>query len=157
MADPKVRMDRSRDFSSIHGERSPSDRHAMVHFYQDRLPFDAQGFLIPDHPDVLENSELKKLVEGKLKKAAKAKPEAGDLDAPSDDKDGADDAGPVNLSAWARGEGKWPWQEVSNAIGKRFNRRVPNKQAAIEFLVDEKVVGLADLAPEYQKLVKELV
>ena len=93
------------------------------------------------------------------KKAAKAKAEAPgkESDAPSDNGDGADDAGPVNLTAWARGEGEWPWQEVSNAIGKRFNRRVPNKQAAIEFLVDEKIVALADLAPDFQKLVKELV
>ena len=37
------------------------------------------------------------------------------------------------------------------ALGKR------NKQAAIEFLVDEKIVALADLAPAFQKLVKELV
>ena len=115
--------------------------------------------MMPDHPDVTEHPELVKLAEQKLKKAAKAKAEAPgkESDAPSDNGDGADDAGPVNLTAWARGEGEWPWQEVSNAIGKRFNRRVPNKQAAIEFLVDEKIVALADLAPAFQKLVKELV
>lgn len=156
MADVKVRMDKSRDFSTVHGERVPGDRYREVHFFQDRLPFDSRGFLISDHPDVTEDPELAKLVAQKLKKAAKSKAEApGDEpDAPSD-KDEGDEQ--VNLSAWARGEGQWPWQEISNAIGKRFNRRVANKQAAIEFLVDEKVIAVADLAPEYQKLVKDLV
>lgn len=153
MAEPKVRMDRSRDYSTIHGERTPGDRHAAVHFYQDGLPFDSQGFLIVEHPDVLDNPKLIELVDRKLKKAAKAK-----VEAPGDDADAPSDDGPadVNLEAWARGEQQVAWQEVSNAIGKRFTRRVQSKAAAIEFLVDEKVVRYDDLSPEHQKLVKEV-
>jgi hypothetical protein len=155
MADPKVRMDRSRDFSTVHGERPAGDRHATVHFYQDKLPFDAAGFLIADHPDITENPELIALVERKLKKAAKQK-----IDAPGDEHDAdSDDADndTVNLEAWARGEQRVQWQDVSNAIAKRFTKRVVSKQAAIEFLIDEKVVSYENLSPEHQKLVKELV
>lgn len=154
MAEPKVRMDRSRDYSTIHGERPAGDRHAAVHFYQDRLPFDSQGFLIVEHPDILDDPKLVDLVDRKLKKAAKAK-----IEAPGDDPDASSDDSPtdVNLEAWARGEQQVTWQEVSNAIGKRFTRRVQSKAAAIEFLVTEKVVSYDNLSPEHQKLVKELV
>lgn len=154
MAEPKVRMDRSRDYSTIHGERTPGDRHAAVHFYQDGLPFDSQGVLIVEHPDVLENPKLIELVDRKLKKAAKAK-----IEAPGDDPDASSEEGPadINLESWACGEQQVVWQEVSNAIGKRFSRRVSNKTAAIELLVTEKVVRYDDLSPEHQKLVKELV
>lgn len=147
-------MDRSRDYSTIHGERTAGDRHATVHFYQDGLPFDSQGFLIVEHPDVLENPKLIELVDRKLKKAAKAK-----IESPGDNADAPSDDGPpdVNLEAWARGEQQVAWQEVTNVIGKRFTKRVKDKTAAIEFLVAEKVVRYEDLSPEHQKLVKELV
>lgn len=167
MKTPKLRLDRGRDFSSVHGERAPGDRHATVHFYQDLLPFDAQGFLLMDHPDVTENPKLVALVERKLKKLEKTKPVAAedDTDALSDDDndvDGDDDEDddvqePVNLEMWARGEAEYPWQEISNAIAIRFKRRVPSKQAAIEFLIEERVVSIGALSKSHQKLVKELV
>lgn len=160
MADAKVRMDRSRDYATVHGERAQGDLHAMVQFVQDGLPFDAQGFLIADHPDVTGNPKLSELAERKLKKAIKqaASAPGDDPSAPSIDPEGNDeDAGPLNLEAWARGEKKYPWQEISNAIAQRFTRRVQNKQAAIVFLVEEKVVEVGNLSDEHRKLVRELV
>jgi hypothetical protein len=161
----KVRMDRGRDFSTVHGERTPGDVHAAVHFYQDRLPFDSNRFLIVDHPDILKDPKLQALVEKKLKKAEKAKPVAAaeGTDALSDDNTEVDDdedeeiLDPVNLEMWARGESEYPWTDVSQAIAQRFKRRVPSKAAAIEFLVDEKIIAVADLSKAHQKLVKELV
>lgn len=47
----KVRMDRGRDYSTVHGERASDDPFANTHFVQDGLPFDAEGFLLLEHPD----------------------------------------------------------------------------------------------------------
>jgi hypothetical protein len=148
-----VRMDRSRDYSTIHGERPAGDRYANVHFFQDKMPFDSRGVLLPDHPDVLENEELKKKVERLLKNAAKAKIAApGDADADSNGEEG--EKIPVNLEAWARGESDWPWLEVTQAIARRYSRRVMNRRDALELLVSEKAVAAADLSPANKKLLE---
>lgn len=44
----QLRLDKSRDFSTIHGERNPGDPHYYVHAMQDGLPFGADDFLVPD-------------------------------------------------------------------------------------------------------------
>jgi hypothetical protein len=70
MSDPAVRLDRTRPYSTVHGDRQPDDPHYLVHFWQgekvdrrpdDRLyrdpkagkvmvllPFGAEGELVPD-------------------------------------------------------------------------------------------------------------
>jgi hypothetical protein len=56
MADPVIRLDRSRAFSECRGERTPDDPHYRVHFLQGGkmagklilLPFDSNGDLVPD-------------------------------------------------------------------------------------------------------------
>ena len=149
---PYVRMDRSRDYSTVHGERLAGDRHADVHFFQEGLPFDSRGHLIADHPDVLGDETLKKKAEKLLKNAAKAKSKApGDADA--DDNGGdRDEAVPVNLETWARGEVEWPWLEISQAIAKRFSKRISNKRDALELLIAEHVVSPSDLSAQNKKL-----
>lgn len=149
-----VRMDRSRDFSTVHGERLPGDRHAKVFFYQDRLPFDAAGVLIHDHPDVLEDETLKERVALMQKRAAKrAKDAPGDEDADNNGEDG--EPVTVNLVSWARGEEKFPWQDLSNAIARRFSKRVSNKRDALELLVEEHVVSVGQLAEPFKKLLQD--
>ena len=147
-----VRMDRSRDYSTVHGERLPGDRHAMVHFYQDGLPFDSRGYLLPEHPDVTENDGLKKKAEKLLKNAAKVKAKAPGDDSADDNGAGDGEPIPVNLETWARGEGEWPWLEITQAIARRFSRRVSNKRDALELLIAEHVIAPADLSPGLKKL-----
>ena len=56
MAEPSIRLDRSKPFSTCHGERHPDDSQYRVHFWQGGkfgkdiilLPFDSQGDLIAD-------------------------------------------------------------------------------------------------------------
>lgn len=172
MDQPKVRMDRSRDYATVHGERVPNDRHAAVFFYQDEMPFDADGFLIPDHPDFepgvdqpsAKARKLRALADKKMAKAAKVKArsapplEAADPDAHASgevesDEDDDDEDGPkeINLEAWARGEPA-NWNDVTQTIARRYKKRVNNKADAIELLVEEKVVSLDQLAPAYRKL-----
>lgn len=153
----KVRMDRGRDFSTVHGERAPGNRYANVYFFQDGLPFDSHGFLIADHPDLQGDSpEAKKLrdrAERKLKEAARRRSNAPD---PDDDPehDGEGDDGEertVNLEAWLRGEEDCMWHILTQTIAQRFKRRVNNLPDAVTFLVEQNVVPANQVAKKYQK------
>lgn len=169
----KVRMDRSKYFSTVHGEREPGDPHALVHFYQDGLPFDSQGFLLPEHPDSVK---LQAVVDRKLKKAAKLA--GGNRDVPDvtdpaytagaaaqpvppPDEDEDDDAEPtvddINIEAWLRGEANYEWFAVTSAIHKRYAKRVSKQVDAVDFLVnnpDTKVVAYTELRPAFKKLLQ---
>jgi hypothetical protein len=164
MSESKVRMDRGKVFATVHGERAPGDRHAAVHYFQDGLPFDVGGYLIPDHPDLMGDDpkakKLRELAERKIKraeKAAKEKPAAKsdddadgeDAEAESDDRDEE-----VNLEAWARGEKDYQWLDITQTIARRYNKRVKDKEAALDLLIEEKVVTVDDLPPHFRKLIK---
>lgn len=45
---PEIRLDRTRKFSTIHGERNPGDPHYHVHSMQGGLPFGADEKLVAD-------------------------------------------------------------------------------------------------------------
>lgn len=160
----EVRMDKSRDYATVHGERTAGDPHATVHFTQNGLPFNAQGVLIPDHPDFEPESpkpsaraiKLREQAEKLMARAIKsARPKVeGDADEVDNDGDGADD-GPANLETWAKGLTRVPWNEVTQAIANRFSKRVSNKRDAIDLLVQERVVARGDLSDEHRKLIGE--
>lgn len=166
---PKVRMDRGKDYATVHGEREHGSTHALVHFYQDGLPFDSNGFLLFDHAVFELGSEnpsaqalkLRALAERKLKKASKnrpAEPAPDDADAPSDDDDrdqdegdDGDDDDSVNLEAWLRGEQDVQWHILTQEIARRYKRRVANLPDAVVFLVEQNVVPPDQVAKKYQK------
>lgn len=155
-----VRMDKSRDHAFVMGERVPGNSHQTTHYYQNGLPFDSQGILIHDHPDFEPEAEkpskraqdlrakATKLAQRAIKQATpRQEGEEPDPDAEPEEK------GPVNLEQWARGEARVPWQEVSQAIARRFSKRVANKADAVELLLKERVVSMAQLSDEHRKLV----
>lgn len=163
----KVRMDRSRAYGEIHGDRGPDDKYRAVFFTQDGLRFDAQGFLLADHPDHLvggpAGDKLRELIERKLKKAASlaakqpaprsASEGGGDDESEDQDSDGGEDQllEPINLEAWLRGEQQVEWQEVTQEISRRYKRRISKIDDAIPFLVSEGVVPKGQLARKFQK------
>jgi hypothetical protein len=153
---PVARMDKSMPYGEVHGERVPDDRHANVHFFQNGLPFNAQGVLLHDHPDVERDPKLKALAALMLKKASKKKVSApgddaaADPDADPDDNDGVDND-PVNLSEWAKGQQRVEWQNVSDAIAARYKKRIGNKREALEFLIEQRAVSMAELSAEHKK------
>lgn len=150
---PVIRMDRSRAHSSIHGERPAGDRHSKVFFYQDGLPFGADGVLVADHLDIVESEELQAKVAMLMKRAIKRQQEApGDEE--NEENEAASD-GPVNLDAWARGEEQPQWQQVSQTIARRFSKRVGNKRDALELLIAEKVVTIGALSKEHKKILDD--
>lgn len=155
----KVSLDRSRDIATVHGDRAQDDLHAKVRFYQDGLPFDGEGFLIADHPEIQENEKLQRLVDRKLKKAAaqeerEAARARGELDEDEDREESTDKDGklpPVDLRRWIMGQQDVIWTDVSQAIAQKYKVRVGGKKHAVEFLVGEGLVTRELVAKEYQK------
>lgn len=157
-----VRIDRSRTHSTVHGERQPGDPHAKVFFYQDGLPFNSQGELIEDHPEVTGDPAKLAKVERLKAKAAKLlsklqerKKAASDDDEDEESEEEEQDSAPINLEAWARGEQELEWQLVTNAIAQRFSVRVKDKRGALERLIEERVVSIGDLSAKHRKLLQD--
>lgn len=150
----RLRMDKSKYFTTVHGERAGDDPHSKVQAYQDGLPFDAEGLVILE----LVPEDKKEMVErrmAKLNSVKSAVPAATQQEAPEnasnggndDDDKGSDTSGDVNLESWLRGEARYPWFTVVAAIRSRFNKQVSNTTDAVTFLVeDEKVVTPDQLA-----------
>lgn len=166
---PKLRMDRSKPFSTVHGERLPGDPHQNTHFFQDSMPFDASGHLIYD---AIEDPKIKAIADRKLKKLPSAKPGnpgSADGDGDGDDDDGPDnDAGgdtkppaptspdDVNLEAWLRGEMTYPWFAITKAVRSRHNANISKQADMVDFLIrDLKVIPEDQLSADLRQLLKD--
>lgn len=161
MTSPVLRLDTSRDYSTVHGERAPDDPMAGIHFFQDGLPFDSRevfvdGFL-NDAND--KGGKIRALLERRLRKLqgqqtaadAEAEEAAGDPPLPGAKKEDGND---LNLVAWARGDANYLFGQVRDAIASRFSQKVKDTHGAVECLLDEKVVTEADLSPAFKQLLK---
>jgi hypothetical protein len=135
--------------------------HANVHFYQDNLPFDAQGFLVYE---AITDEKAKKLADQKLKKLGSKPAPAGD------DSDGDDDsyasssstdaapaasvtAGEVNIESWLRGEANYQWAKITKAVRERYHQNISKQADMVAFLVlDEKVIPEDQVAADLMAL-----
>lgn len=162
---PKLRMDRSKPFATVHGERLPGDLHQNTHFFQDSMPFDAAGLLIYD---AIEDPKIKAIADRKLKKMPAAKPAAeGDGDgADDDDPDngtGGDTKPPastspddVNLEAWLRGEMSYPWFSITKAVRERHSQNISKQADMVEFLVrDLKIIPEDQVGADLRQFLKD--
>lgn len=160
MSKKNLRMDRSKYFSTVHGERMPDDEHRNVHYVQDGLMYDASGSLIielvPDNKRAAVEAKIKKL--NGEKSAVPAVPQDDDDnggEGQSGD-DGGDEGGgssddDVNLEAWLRGEQQFAWFKVAAAIRDRFKKQVNNAADAVVFLIEENVVPPDQVADKFKK------
>lgn len=154
-ASPQLRMDGSKPFATVHGERPPGDPHQHVHFYQDKLPFNAQRILIDAM--IADDPALKALAAKKIARQAKQKvlpaeiaDETGDNPIDIEDDEDDDVSGDVNLEAWLTGT-KYHFFAVRNAIAERYKKRVSTIADAVMFLCGEQnVVPIDKLAPSYR-------
>jgi hypothetical protein len=171
---PKVRMDRSRTFATVHGERGADDIHSGVMFIQDGIPADASGYFIFDHPDMQlkgpEGDRRRKMAEKHIKRAlaaaAKAPPKV-ERAARDDDDDEEVDGMPkdegedededdgllpaVSLAAWLRGEQDVVWNDVSQEIARTYKKRIAKIDDAVNFLVKEGVCSKGELRAKFKK------
>lgn len=166
---PKIRMDKGREFATVHGERAPDDPFKKVHFMQDGLPHDAHGILILDHPMLTDGSEeaeqlreiAGKRIKRQLRLDAKAAEAAARRLAGADDEDGeeagtdaddeADEPEEINLSMWLRGEQDVVWNEISQHIARKYKKRVNSIADAVVFLVKEGVAPSNAVAKKFKK------
>jgi hypothetical protein len=170
VAPPRVRMDRSRSFSTVHGDRVPGDPHCGVMYVQDGIPCDAEGYFIFDHPDMLkkgpEGDKRRKMAEKHIKRAmaaaakVKARPpkavdeddEDGETtDAETDDDDEDELLPAVNLGEWLRGRQEVEWNDVSQEIARTYKKRIAKIEDAVAFLVREGVCPRNELRPKFKK------
>jgi hypothetical protein len=152
----KLQMDRSRPKSSIHGERAPDDPHVNVHFVQDGLPFDAQGFLVDsffnDRND--PTGKLRALAERRLKKQvgsqavpADAEDGGGGIDNDDDGVAGKSDNNDINLEAWLRGTANYQFFTVKKVVRERYHQNLSSAAAIIEHLVlEKKIISVGELS-----------
>lgn len=179
MAEPVIRLDRTKTFSECRGERAPDDPHYRVHFQQGQrvgkdmvlLPFDSEGNLVPDDGKTepfqglvegkpvthypLYNKAMRDLLELKKRrgKAAQATGEEPVDENPDDETNLADE---VNFVSWLKGDAKYEWSLLQVAAKQRFSRVFTSKkEMVVDLVMDEKIVPEAELSAEFFKLLPE--
>ncbi|MGA2129819.1 MAG: hypothetical protein ABSG76_27115 [Xanthobacteraceae bacterium] len=120
-------LDRSKPFGTVHGDLKDG-----VHFWQDGLPFDAQGKLAGASLTDEQRVRAERLARKSARLAPRQAAAAGAVD-----EEQAPDAGDVNLEAWLRGDAKYLYDAVRTAIRGRYQKDCPSIGDAVEFLVFE--------------------
>ena len=176
MADPVIRLDKTKTYSENRGEMTPDDPMYRVAYWQGSkmggkmilLPFDCNGDLVPDDgataPKQGINSEgkpttyhplwspiMRQYVEAKKKRAAAARADEPDpfaLEEDNKDEDllGGDYADEVNFEAWLRGETRYTPTMLRTAAQRRFSRKY--QRVVPDLIVD--LVRDDHLVPEDQ-------
>src|SRR6202035_179766 len=178
MAEVIIRLDTSRHYSEVHGDRQPSDPHYHVHYFQDGLPFDGAGILVQDdgkrepwivgletdegkiinvkhHPlytDVMREKVQKKIDRiNRFKSGAVAsKEDPEDENRDDDDKPSIDE---VDFGAWLRGEMDYETFILFPAWAKRKRRKHTKLRDLVEDLVrDERIIPVEEVSPRLRGL-----
>jgi len=161
-SNPRLRIDKSRPHSTIHGERGPDDPHKLSAFHQDGIYFDAQGLHL-DH--LIEDDKTRALVDKRLKRQTKAARPAAEQDGDDDGDDndigggkqggGDDAAADVNLESWLRGDAKYQWFAITKAVRDRYHQNITKQRDMLEFLVfDAKVISEDELADDLKQALR---
>lgn len=164
---PLVRLDRTKPYGTIHGDRTPEDPHYRCHYWQRGLPFDAQGILVPDDgktqpwtamgsdgkPIVhqpLYNKDMRAEVERRIARMLRSQKDADaerTTQVPAEEP--IDPAEDVNLESYLRGEVDYPFFQLKKACEARFHKKYNRLRTIIEDLVyEEKVIPESQVAPE---------
>ncbi len=152
---PRLRLDRSKPFATIHGQRHPDDPHLRAKFQQDGIHYDSEGLHIDS---LIADDETRALVDRRLKRQARSAPkkdgagEGSDGD-PGDGSSGSSGDDDVNLEAWLRGEAQYQWFAITKLVRDRFKMNITKQADMVDFLVNEqKVIPLADVDPKLAAL-----
>ena len=168
-----IRLDKSRPYGTVYGERTPEDPTHMVRYWQDDLPFNAQGILVP--PDgrtepwfeIVETDTgvPKRLTYRPLYDAARHKKLQDKLErintrraAPAPQQRVREPEAienSVNLDGWLRGLDDYTPQEVYKAVKTRYSANFHTLRQCVELLVvDEKLVPESEVAPALIALIE---
>lgn len=152
-----IMLDRSKPFSTIHGERLADDPHCKVAAMQNGLPFDVNDRLVPDDGQTqrwngiaadgksviympLYTSDMRMIAMRRLDRIKKGKVQVEPEEEVRDPSEtvNTDD---INLSTWLTGQEDYKDHEIVAAVAQRFGRKLPGgikgRQMAVFFLVYE--------------------
>lgn len=164
---PVIRLDPSKPFSEVRGDRLPNDPHYHVAFIQDTLPFDVDNVLVPDDGkrepwttiidketivhSPLYTDAMRAKVARKLERLAKGLPAIEE--AAEEEEEEEDD---VNLAMWLRGEVEYQDQELYAAAKKRYSVNYSKRaQLVVDLVYDHKLVAEDDVAAALRPLLKQ--
>jgi hypothetical protein len=167
-----LRLDRSKRFSTVHGDRPLDDPHVNVSYIQDDLPYDADGILVPDDGrtdpiDVMHDGQrtrffplytpkLREKLKRKLERVARGQQDDLEVTEHDDDRVKEDASEDVNLESWLRGEAKYPAFLIFAACKRRFSKNHTKIRDVVEDLVlEEKIVPEAQVDPHILKYITE--
>ena len=145
---PALELDRSRQFSSVHGEHPLN-----LGFIQDHLPFDKGGRLLTAALKTPEFRHANDILKRKVARLTAEHQEAEENpvedtgnqaspSAPIDDDPDAD----VNLVAWAKGKVKIQPFVIYRVARKRFAKDFRTIAAVKAFLIETKAVDANEVA-----------
>lgn len=195
MADPVIRLDKSKQHSTCHGDRTPEDPLYHVAFWQGgwmvgakgkkiivQLPFDVHGELVlddgrtgplkgmgPEGKEIiyqpLYSADMRAYLAAKTKRiaaiAGAVAPSGPQID---DDDDAQSDelaaappnADDVDLSAWLRGQAKYPPRLLREAALKRFNTHYSNTgDIVVDAVMEHRLVREDEVCPELAGYIKK--
>lgn len=175
--EPVLRLDRSRYFSSVHGERTPDDPMYHARNCQDHIYFDAKDIVVPDdghrepwskmignelkHYGPLYSEAVAAQIIAKTERLRAAAPapdgtfsEAAVKTVSTNPKETEAAAEEVDLANWLRGREQHQWHVLQAAASIR-GVRIHSKKALVEFLVSDGALPISEVAPEYQAYLKQ--
>ena len=140
MAGPSLRLDRSRDYATVHG-----DTPVAIFAMQDGLPFGPDEELVTS----ILTEEQKAIVERRLSKMKpKPKKDAGSDQAEAGGLlDVTGDA--INFVSWLKGLQRYPLKNLFEEARRRWSKNFTTVNDLIEFLVfDQQVASLDEVSQE---------
>lgn len=195
MADPVIRLDKSKTFSTCHGDRTPEDPAYKVAYNQGGvltvkgrkvqvlLPFDVHGELVPDDGKTgpfrgmgpegkeivyqpLYDANMRAYLAAKIARmtaiASVSAPAAGPQiedegdGSISDELAAAPNADDVDLSAWLRGQAKYPPRLLREAALKRFSTHYSSTaDIVVDAVMDHKLVREDEVCQELAGYLKK--
>jgi len=178
--DITITLDKSKKFSTIHGERMPDDPQYKVHYCQDDLPFDSQGNLIPDdwgdnmkevyiegedgskrrviykplYNKAMRDKVAKKLA--RLKKGQAKLDEKDEVQIMEEDESRDQASEDVNLEAYLKGKMVYPAFMIFAAYQKRFHKKTHRLRDVVADLVyDERIIPEAEVHPRILSMIDQ--
>lgn len=162
-AKPEIKLDRSKRFSTVHGDRTPNDPHYAVHFWQAGLPFDVNGNLVPDDSGKelvtddtfddgrvirykhLWNDAMRTLRDRRTARIGKLQADAEEAAELQEREDLTSD---VNLEAWAKGEVQYLSAVLFNAAKARFGKHYTTQAQLLHDLIYEEELIREEEVPD---------
>lgn len=165
-----LKLDRSKKFSEVHGDRTPEDPHYRVCYWQDDLPYDAREDLVADdgktNPWIgsvegkpieffpLYTAARRTKVTAKLERLKNAKRQVEEVVETDEESEATTDpSDDVNLVSWLKGDVDYPQFALLKAAKNRYHRNFTRLRDLVEDLVyDEKLVPEESVAPRLIKM-----